>query len=460
MKKNYISLAALTGVAFLGLVSCKDDKKDDEKTTTSVVTSADESTVSTSHFPTDTTTSKEGGTASLKVIDFDGEVVFEDTVNAGDTLYNVLINTPGIELVSAESQYGHMLQSINGTIMDDPNLSLMIYENGQFGDGVDILSVDNGDIIEIRNEFWNTKSSGWGKYDDVDVLVDKTIYKYIKTAYKDVEANYTDVLGSSFWEYLLANLAIENGYDVNIFNLRNSNQTLINQINNYDYSKIGYKEDNTLEDYQFFKFYYTGLQTGAFDEEEDLNRFKSTLKTYADANVTNEYEYNQYTSSFILSLLNKLEINKDTLKAIASGTDKLDVERGQWGNYTDQLAWQVLAFDAIQGDECKFDDTVLNSLNVRADEFNCTSLTASVAAFAALGVNPRDTKYEINGEDIIENILDNFYDEESGLLKIEKTDTTIPGFSTNQIYAYLFAYKISRDKQDNSGEFAKFNLFA
>ena len=57
MKKNYISLAALTGVAFLGLVSCN-DKKEDKKdtTTTSIVESTTDSTI-TSHFPTDTTTS-------------------------------------------------------------------------------------------------------------------------------------------------------------------------------------------------------------------------------------------------------------------------------------------------------------------------------------------------------------------------------------------------------------------
>lgn len=460
MRKGYISLAALTGVAFLGLVSCNDKKEDKKDTTTTSIVESTTDSKTTSHFPTDTTTSTDAGTATLKVIDFGGDVVFAGEVEAGDNLFDTLAKTTNIEFIYENSTYGHVLKSINGTIMDDPNLFLMIYENGQLGDGVDKLSVDNGDIIEIRNEFWNTKSSG-GKYDDIDVKLDQTIYKYIKTAYKDVEKNYTDVLGSSYWEYLLANLAIENGYDVELFNLRNSNQTLIDQIANYDYSKIGYNSDNTLNDAQFFKFYYTGLQTGAFDEEEDLNKFKSTLKTYADANITNEYEYNQYSSSFILSLLNKLEINKDTLKAIAQGTDKLDVERGEWGNYTDQLVWQVLTFDAIQGDECKFDETVLNSLNVRADEFNCTSLAASVAAFAAFGENPRDEKYEIEGEDIIENIMTNFYDETSGLLKVEKNDTTIPNFSTNQIYAYLFAYKVARDHQNTStGAFAKFNLFA
>ena len=37
MKKNYISLAALTGVAFLGLVSCNDQKEDKKDTTTNKV---------------------------------------------------------------------------------------------------------------------------------------------------------------------------------------------------------------------------------------------------------------------------------------------------------------------------------------------------------------------------------------------------------------------------------------
>ena len=468
MKKSYISLATLTGVAFLGLVSCN-DKKEDKKdtTTTSIVESTTDSTI-TSHFPTDTTTSTDAGTASLKVIDFDGEVVFDGEVQAGDTLYNVITSTQGIETVSSESQYGHFVQSINGTIMDDPNLSLIIYENDEpTMDGVDGLIVDDGDVFEIKNEFWKTESFGWGgHYDDVEALVDKTIYTYVKSVFKEATQNTTSFKGSTYWEYLLSNLAIENGYDVSLFNVREANDDLLEEVNNYDYSKIGYKDDNTLDDSQFFKYYYTALGIGGFDVEIDstddkIADFKAALKTYADANITNEYAYNQYSSPFILSILNKLDINKDTLKAIATGTDKLDIERSEWGNYTDQLVWQILTFDAIQGDECKFDDTVLNSLNVRADEFNCTSLAASVAAFAAFGENPRDEKYEIEGEDIIENIMTNFYDETSGLLKVYKNDETIPNFSTNQIYAYLFAYKVARDHQNQStGAFAKLNLFA
>ena len=462
MRKGYISLAALTGVAFLGLVSCNDKKEDKKDTTTTSIVESTTDSKTTSHFPTDTTTSTDAGTATLKVIDFDGEVLFDGEVQAGDTLYNVITSTKGIETVSSEGQYGHFLQSINGTIMDDPNLSLMIYENDEpTMDGVDGLIVDDGDVFEIKNEFWKGSH-----YDGVDVLVDKTIYTYVKSIFKEATQNTTSFKGSTFWEYLLSNLAIENGYDVSLFNVREANDDLLEEVNNYDYSTIGYKDGVASEVAEFFKYYYTALGIGGFDVEIDstddkIADFKAALKTYADANITNEYEYNQYSSPFILSILNKLDINKDTLKTIAQGTDKLDVEREEWGNYTDQLAWQVLTFDAIQGDECKFDKTVLNTLNVRDDDFNAASLAASVAAFAALGENPRDEKYEIEGEDIIENIMTNFYDETSGLLKVYKNDETIPNFSTNQIYTYLFAYKISRDRQNQStGAFAKLNLFA
>ena len=189
MKKNYISKAALAGLLSLTLISCskkKEDKKDTTTTTSVVDTTTSQS--STSHISTDTTTSTNAGVATLKVYDFDGEELFNGDIQAGDTLYNVLSNTKGIEAVYADTQYGHQLLSINGSIMSDYNLSLMIYENGQFGDGVDRLSVDNGDIIEIRNEFWNTQ------YDDIDVKLDQTIYKYIKTAYKDVEEEYENVV--------------------------------------------------------------------------------------------------------------------------------------------------------------------------------------------------------------------------------------------------------------------------
>ena len=461
MKKNYISLAALTGVAFLGLVSCGDKK---DTTTTSIVESATDSTI-TSRFPTDITTSTDLGTATLKVVDFDGEVVFDGEIQAGDTLYNVITSTQGIETVSSESEYGHFVQSINGTIMDDPNLSLMIYENDEPAIyGIDSLIVDDGDVFEIKNEFWNTKSSGWGIYDDIDVLVDKTIYTYVKSVFKEATQNTTSFKGSTYWEYLLSNIAIENGYDVSLFNVREANDDLLEEVNNYDYSKIGYKDGVASEVTEFFKYYYTALGIGGFDVEIDstddkIADFKTALKAYADANITNEYTYNQYSSPFILSILNKLDINKDTLKEIAQATDKLDIERSGWGNYTDQLAWQVLTFDAIQGSDCKFDKTVLNTLNVRDDDFNAASLAASVAVFAALGENPRNEKYEIDEKDIVESIIENFYDEESGLLKVYKNDETIPNFSTNQIYTYLFAYKVSRDKKDGTG-FKKLNIFA
>lgn len=468
MRKGYISLAALTGVAFLGLVSCNDKKEDKKDTTTTSIVESTTDSKTTSHFPTDTTTSTDLGTATLKVVDFDGEVLFDGEVPAGDNLYNTLINTNGIELEASGSAPSHYLTSINGSIVDS-NLSLMIYENDvESWDSCDTLSVDNGDVIEIKNTFWNTKSMypDYAKYDDVDLLVDKTIYTYVKSVFKEATQNTTSFKGSTFWEYLLSNIAIENGYDVSLFNVREANDDLLEEVNNYDYSKIGYKDGVASEVAEFFKYYYTALGIGGFDVEIDstddkIADFEAALKTYADANITNEYEYNQYSSPFILSILNKLDINKDTLKAIAQGTDKLDIERGEWGNYTDQLAWQVLTFDAIQGSDCKFDKTVLNTLNVRDDDFNCTSLAASAATFAAFGENPRDEKYEIEGEDIIENIMTNFYDETSGLLKVYKNDETIPNFSTNQIYAYLFAYKVSRDRQNPStGAFAKFNLFA
>ena len=84
-------------------------------------------------------------------------------------------------------------------------------------------------------------------------------------------------------------------------------------------------------------------------------------------------------------------------------------------------------------------------LNIVDIEFgNAASNSLMLMAFASLGLNPRDSKYEVNQKDILENLIDVYYDENLGLVKFAVSDTGI-NFSTNQLYAGLMAYKASRD---------------
>ena len=91
---------------------------------------------------------------------------------------------------------------------------------------------------------------------------------------------------------------------------------------------------------------------------------------------------------------------------------------------------------------------MLSDLTETVEFGNGTSSALVLSAFASLGLNPRDSKYEVqvNGEskDILENLIDTYYDEKLGLVKYATTDEGT-NFSTNQIYAGIMAYKVSRD---------------
>ena len=66
-------------------------------------------------------------------------------------------------------------------------------------------------------------------------------------------------------------------------------------------------------------------------------------------------------------------------------------------------------------------------------------------AFAAAGENIRDSKYEVNGKDLIEVLFDNYYNADKNILEYTKgVENT---YSTNQTIVSLMAYKVYRDTQ-------------
>jgi hypothetical protein len=147
-------------------------------------------------------------------------------------------------------------------------------------------------------------------------------------------------------------------------------------------------------------------------------------------------QYSQYVTPFEIAPAYGLDLTSDNLKTLVKDAQLASVQFG-----IDGLAWQIAALAPYD----KYNYTMVNLVNKR-NESNCTSNALQLIDFAALNVNPRSSDYEVEGVDLVEYIIDNFYDETTNLVKVYTTDEGT-NMSTNQVYAGLVSYKIQRDKQ-------------
>ncbi len=359
-------------------------------------------------------------TFEIKVYDIDDELLGDKTLVSGSysSLFEAL--TKNFDVVSKTTDYGNYITSINNSVVDS-NYSIMIYENNTLASvGIDSLTIDAGDLFEFKVECWNTISSGYGTMDDYDVKVDKVFYHYAKTYMKEAISSATTYTDSNYWNYMINNLMISNCYDNNLFKTI-ENSALKSSVDGTDIT--------TLSKANIGKYYYAAKSLGI-----NLDTFKTWYQTYIN-NISTTYS--DYETPFEISAAKSLNITSTNLEALVSNASNASTT---WG--PDALVWQVSSLAMFN----KYsDNSVLSNFNYRNTEYGCTSLAIQLMAFAALNVSPRDSAYEVDSKDIIEVLLDDFYDDSLKLIKVTKTDTTT-NYSTNQIYASLAAYKVSRDK--------------
>ena len=365
---------------------------------------------------------------SIKVTDIDGEEIGykEININAYDTLIDAL--NAEFEVVSTNSEWGTTLISINSSITD-PNYYLAIYENGEYAlTGVDGLIIDANDSFEFVVECFNTIESGYGTLDEYDLLVDKLIYNYAKNYMQDSLSNSNSYTDSIYWDMMSINLMLSFSYDKNAFNTNSVTNEFINSLNNTDFS--------TLNGANIGKYYYAASALNL-----DLNEFKSFYEDYITNTISEEYS--EWTMPFIMSPAKKLGLTSDKLNALIN-TDYLAATT--WG--IDGIAWQATSLQLFD----KYNTDILINFPA-ADYGNGASTALALLPYAALNENVRDSKYEQNSSDLIEILIDNYYDEELCLLKYSKNDTAV-NMSTNQIYAALMAYKAQRDYNKAANIFA------
>lgn len=353
------------------------------------------------------------GKYQIKVYDIDSELIGDKTLNIRDynSLYEAL--SDNFEVEASLTEYGHFLESINGSVKDE-NYAIFIYENEKAADtGIDNLKIDAGDLFEFKVECFNTS------LDEYDLLVDKVIYRYAKNKLKTSFTDDLDILKSNtYWQAMLMNIMNSNS----VFDFDFSNK-LIENIKSIDVSK--------LSKANFAKYYYHARLIDNFDFTE----FKKVYTTYLN-NITEYTSYGEYEYAFTLSIAKELGLEESINSNVINTTYRADTS---WG--IDGLIWQLTGL-ALYKD---IEDTEFQNI-VLTDTSNDVTTASVLLLYAATNKSPR-TK----GNDIVKTLFDKFYDQETGKFEMEKSSSD---YSSNQIYASLAAYKKSRDL--NKGV----NLFA
>ena len=379
---------------------------------------------------------------SLKVYDLDNELLVDEKIKEkNDTsLYESLSKNESLNLKASDGSYGHYIESIKYSIID-PNYALMVYENNTLSNvGVDEIKVNNGDEIVIKNECWNTK------LDETDLLVDKIMYKYAKYTLHYFTGKDETYKNSNYWNYMLINIANDNSYDSHLFNAK-------------DYTRSNLKDALVIDNMDIAdwgKYYHMAKALGV-----SLDTFKPKYAEFINS-VQTDYSanYAEYSLPFGITMAKTLNITSANLEELVNTTYRCSTFYG-----TDALMWQLTslaAFDKI--DKAELDNIAISieksdiydsNYSVIGQQTNAISTALKLLPFAALGENPRTKKNDDN-KDLVELLIEEFYDTETGYFKIYGDDETSDSanININQIYASLMAYKISRDKNK------KVNLFA
>ena len=377
---------------------------------------------------------------TIKYVDYLGKASSKTyLVDDYDNVLDALKADNNVEV--KESQYGSYINRINNSFVDN-NWSIMIYENYDLASsGIDDLEINAGDVFEFKHECWNTISSGYGTMDETDILVDKIIYSYAKNqmkGYLSKTASYTAEAGwdnsafgaADYWSFIFNDFMIENNYDKNVFNVKDVPTNLKSDLEAFDVTK--------LSGAQFGKYYFAAKGLGV-----DLNgNFKTSYQNYLN-NLPETYDvYKEYEYPFTLGISKKLNVTSTNFNSLINTTYRASTEFG-----IDGLSWQLASLS-------QFKDLAKAELSAfeAKDYGNAISTSLAILPYAALGENPRSEEYKKNGKDLIEILIENYYDSENKIIKYNKEESI--NTNTPQIYTYLAAYKVARDSGKKVSIFA------
>ena len=365
----------------------------------------------------------------VRVIDADDEVLVDATIPVGkySNLYEYL--TTELNTVGGVGDYGAYITSVNNSIVD-ANWALMIYVNGSMGDAADKIVPANGDVIELRNECWAAVDYGYGtSMDKYDVIVDKLVYRYLKTKMKDIIKNTTTYTGSTYWDMLSYAAYKSSSLDSNILKGVTFNQSLIDELNNVSV--------NTLTGANIGKYFSHAFASDILTDSK-LVEFKEYYQTVLSGLTA----WNDYETPFVVfpaSYLN-LSLSDNLVNDAVSGNT-------EWGPTGD--CWKLLG-QTLFADKDSFDFKPYVKDWTTAYEYGSnTDMATVLLAACALGLDLRSVddygtlKYNDKDLDFVAFMIEKYYDAEKVLLKVYANDEDYNA-SSNQIYASLLMYKLSR----------------
>lgn len=416
MKKRLFTIPMAFGLAMV-IASCGSEEVSTSKTSV-------DTTITTTETKT---TTKEKDSYTIKVYDIDDELIGEKTIELNDSSTIVNDLEENFEVVSTQSQYGTSLVSINNSVIDS-NYYLAIYENGSYASvGVDGLEANDGDVFEFKVECWNTIASGYGAFDEYDILVDKAIYHYAKNGLKTSLANSNSFLEGTYWQAMAVNLMKNNNYDSNLFNVNLFTDAYKNSLSGVDFSNMP-NLTSWATDANYAKWYYAARLFNVENEDftSEFAAYLEGLTRYRD----------EYSLPFNLSIAKEMNLDSKVSNDLLNTTYRASLEYG-----TDGIAWQLTGMAVYNTlDDSEFDVFTLE--NIQKSYTQDVSAALILLPFAAANKNAREFNITAD-EDLLEFVF-SFYNQDSYKFNIELDPTN--DFSSNQIYASLMAYKVQRDK--------------
>lgn len=416
MKKRLFAIPMAFGLAMV-IACCGSEEVSTSKTSV-------DTTITTTETKT---TTKEKDSYTIKVYDIDDELIGEKTIELNDSSTVVNDLEENFEVVSTQSQYGTSLVSINNSVIDS-NYYLAIYENGSYASvGVDGLEANDGDVFEFKVECWNTIASGYGAFDEYDILVDKAIYHYAKNGLKTSLANSNSFLDSTYWQAMAVNLMKNNNYDSNLFNVNLFTDAYKNSLSGVNFSNMP-NLTSWATDANYAKWYYAARLFNVENEDftSEFAAYLEGLTRYRD----------EYSLPFNLSIAKEMNLDSNVSNDLLNTTYRASLEYG-----TDGIAWQLTGMAVYNTlDDSEFDVFTLE--NIQKSYTQDVSAALILLPFAAANKNAREFNITAD-EDLLEFVF-SFYNQDSYKFNIELDPTN--DYSSNQIYASLMAYKVQRDK--------------
>lgn len=351
------------------------------------------------------------GRFRVRVFDIDGELLVDAAASCTEvsSLAGYLTEQHG--MVSYASDYGTTVVSIAGSVVD-ANYYVSISENGSYAQtGIDGLKLDAGDLFEFKVECWNTVESGFGTMDEYDVLVDQLVYSYLKKTLPEKIAAATAYTDALYWDQAAIEMMRKYDYDLSL---------LTPTYTDVYRASVQAVDPTTLSGNEFMKYDYACRALDITPAGNFVVSFQAAVATSC--------------TDWLLPLAKDLRVDTDGVRNLLATPPDLSMTMGPDASILSYVLRGI--YQNYEGYLAKYTETL--------DWGNGTSCALVLLAFAKDGVDPRGEAYQKQGKDILETLLDTYYDESLGIVKVYPDDTGL-NFSSNQIYASLMAYKAWRD---------------